>query len=47
MITDSGFYRNKNYHKKSDLLRTLDLKRMALVINGVVDTLIDLNREER
>ncbi len=32
MITNTAFYRNKNYHKKSDLLETIDLKKMSLVI---------------
>jgi len=32
MITNTAFYRNKNYHKKSDILETLDLKKMNLVI---------------
>lgn len=32
MITNTAFYRNKNYHKKSDTLNTLNLHKMALVI---------------
>jgi len=32
MITNTAFYRNKNYHKKGDILKTLDLKKMNLVI---------------
>jgi hypothetical protein len=35
MITDSSFYRNKNYHENTDTLETLDLGKMAKVIDGV------------
>jgi hypothetical protein len=35
MITDTSFYRNQNYHHKTDTLATLDLVRMAKVIDGV------------
>lgn len=39
MITDTAFYRNKNYHQKGDKLETLDLTRMALVIEAVFEAL--------
>ena len=39
MITNTAFYRNKNYHEKTDKMETLDLKRMALVIDEVYLTL--------
>jgi hypothetical protein len=39
MITNTAFYRNKNYHKPTDTMETLDLKRMALVIDEVYLTL--------
>lgn len=39
MITDTSFYRNKNYHESSDTMETLDLNRMANVIDGVFSTL--------
>lgn len=35
MITDTAFYRNKNYHTKEDTIEKLDLVRMAQVIDGV------------
>ena len=35
MITDTAFYRNSNYHEKSDTLDTLDIKSMARVVEGV------------
>lgn len=42
MITDTAFYRNKNYHEPTDTLETLDLKRMAKVIDGVFGALLGL-----
>jgi len=32
MITNTAFYRNKNYHKKGDKLETLNIKKMGAVI---------------
>jgi len=40
MITDTAFYRNKNYHKKTDQMNTLDIGKMAKVIDGVYNALI-------
>lgn len=40
MITDTAFYRNKNYHRKSDKMDTLDLSKMAQVIDGVFEALM-------
>lgn len=40
MITDTSFYRNKNYHEKTDTMETLDLNRMAKVIDGVYFSLL-------
>ncbi|WP_425311431.1 M28 family peptidase [Niastella koreensis] len=42
MITDTSFYRNKNYHQSTDTMETLDLPRMAKVINGVFNALTAL-----
>jgi len=42
MITDTAFYRNKNYHKTTDTLETLDLARMALVIDSVYKALLGM-----
>lgn len=42
MITDTSFYRNANYHEKGDTMETLDLKRMAGVIDGVYETILCL-----
>jgi Peptidase family M28 len=43
MLTDTAFYRNKNYHEKSDKMETLDIGKMAKVIEGVFGALTTLN----
>lgn len=35
MITDTAFYRNKEYHQKGDTMDRLDYRRMAQVIDAV------------
>jgi Zn-dependent M28 family amino/carboxypeptidase len=40
MITDTAFYRNKNYHQNTDTIATLDLFRMSQVIETVFQALI-------
>lgn len=45
MVTDTAFYRNKNYHQPTDTLETLDLNRMAKVIDSVYETLLKLNKK--
>lgn len=40
MITDTSFYRNANYHELTDNLETLDLNRMAKVIDSVFNTIV-------
>ena len=35
MVTDTAFFRNKNYHTENDLPETLDYQRMSKVIQGV------------
>lgn len=42
MVTDSSFYRNNNYHQPTDTMETLDLTRMAKVIDGVYLVLVTL-----
>jgi Zn-dependent M28 family amino/carboxypeptidase len=42
MLTDTAFFRNKNYHELTDTMETLDIKRMAKVIDGVFSTLTSL-----
>lgn len=42
MLTDTSFFRNKNYHEPTDTMETLDIKRMAKVIDGAFNTLLAL-----
>lgn len=42
MITDTAFYRNKNYHEVTDTMQTLDINSMALVINSVLASVSSL-----
>ena len=42
MITDTSFYRNDNYHERSDTLETLDIDKMAEVVKGVFNSIISL-----
>ena len=40
MITDTAFYRNKNYHMVTDTIETLDFVRMGIVIDDVIRVLL-------
>jgi hypothetical protein len=42
MLTDTGFYRNHNYHQKTDTLETLDLTKMTAVIDALYDVILQL-----
>ena len=44
MITDTAFYRNRNYHTARDTAEKLDYKRMAMVVEGVYAAVVDLAR---
>ena len=44
MITDSAFYRNRNYHTEHDTAEKLDYKRMAMVVEGVYAAVNELAR---
>jgi Peptidase family M28 len=44
MITDTAFYRNRNYHTAEDTGDKLDYKRMAMVVEGVYAAVMDLAR---
>lgn len=39
MITDTAFYRNPHYHRQTDLPETLDYRRMAQVIEGLLSVI--------
>lgn len=42
MITDTAFLRNKNYHRKTDTMETLDFGKMSKVINSIYKSIISL-----
>ncbi len=42
MITDTSFYRNANYHEKTDTVETLDFAKMAEVVRGVYHAITTL-----
>lgn len=42
MITDTSFFRNKNYHQTTDTLETLDINRMTKVIDAIFLSIIHL-----
>jgi Zn-dependent M28 family amino/carboxypeptidase len=42
MITDTAFYRNKNYHETGDTPETLDFRRMGLVVDATLAALLAL-----
>ncbi len=42
MITDTSFYRNPNYHKKTDTIETLNFDKMAEVVKGVYWAVVNL-----
>lgn len=43
MITNTSFYRNKNYHTKNDTIETLDLDKMCALIEQLYLTIKQLN----
>lgn len=45
MVTDTAFYRNRNYHQDSDTYETLDFARMSDVVHGLSYTLLELANE--
>ncbi len=42
MVTDTSFFRNRNYHLETDTIDTLDFDRMTEVVRGLYFTLLDL-----
>ena len=40
MVTDTAFYRNKNYHQETDTIETLDFESMTEVVRGLYHTLL-------
>lgn len=43
MVTDTAFYRNKNYHERSDTMDTLSFPKMQEVVKGVCWVLLNIN----
>jgi hypothetical protein len=42
MVTDTAFYRNPNYHERTDTIGTLDFKRMCDVVKGVCWAILNM-----
>lgn len=42
MVTDSAFFRNRNYHQETDTMDTLDFDSMAEVVKGLFHTLREM-----
>jgi hypothetical protein len=42
MVTDTAFFRNKNYHKPTDTPESLDYRRMAMAVEGSLRAIRDL-----
>jgi Zn-dependent M28 family amino/carboxypeptidase len=40
MVTDTSFFRNKNYHQETDTIETLDFESMAEVVKGLHESLL-------
>jgi hypothetical protein len=42
MVTNTAFYRNRNYHQTSDTMETLDIPKMMKVIDTTVAAIVNL-----
>jgi hypothetical protein len=45
MVTDTSNYRNRNYHKSTDLPESLDYESMARIVEGLRQTIIALTNK--
>lgn len=45
MITDSAFFRNRNYHTAQDTAEKLDYSRMAMVVEGVHAAVMEIAKD--
>lgn len=43
MVTNTAFYRNKNYHQVTDKMETLNIDKMSKVINAIYNALINID----
>jgi Zn-dependent M28 family amino/carboxypeptidase len=41
MVTDTSFFRNKNYHQETDTIDTLNFDKMSELVNGLYKTLLE------
>lgn len=46
MITDTAFFRNPNYHGDTDTIKTLDFKRMDILLGALIRTTRDLANKD-
>jgi hypothetical protein len=42
LYRDTAFYRNKNYHRESDTIDTINFEKMADVVRGLYLAIIDI-----
>nr|HID58556.1 M20/M25/M40 family metallo-hydrolase [Desulfobacterales bacterium] len=42
MITDTSFFRNRNYHQETDTIDTLNFEAMTQVVKGLYHTLLEI-----
>ncbi|WP_457622585.1 M28 family peptidase [Persephonella sp.] len=42
MVTDTAFYRNPNYHRRTDTVGTLDFERMSEVVKGIYNVILNI-----
>jgi len=42
MVTDTSFFRNRNYHQETDTIDTLNFEAMAEVVKGLHYTLLEI-----
>ena len=45
-ITNTGFYRNKQYHREGDTLETLDLKRITQVCDQLYTVVWEISTNQ-
>lgn len=43
MVTNTAFFRNTNYHQKTDVMETLDIGRMAKVITAIFQAVVNID----
>lgn len=47
MLTDTSFYRNKNYHETTDTLETLNIPKMCSVINALYWSILQMKDDSK